>query len=169
MSTWIKVALVALAIGAAIWTARAWEESVYQRGWAAAETKLRGESDRRIAEETEVVLERERELSRGLRALQTAGQKEREDHEKAIAAERARARAGDVRLRIAVAAAEARQCPDGGDPAVTASPGGETHADVLPAVADAVLGIAGDIAKHVLDFNEIQERYERVRAACNGQ
>ena len=81
-----------------------------------------------------------------------------DQHAKDLAAVRAAARAGSVRLSIPGACRPAPSAQAG----VAAGPRTEERTDVLPGTADDLIRIAGDSAKSVYDYNALLDRYNAV-------
>jgi len=81
-----------------------------------------------------------------------------DQHAKDLAAVRAAARAGTVRLSIPGACRSAA----GAQAGAAAGPGPEERTDVLPGTADDLIRIAGDSARDVRDFNDLLARYNAV-------
>lgn len=81
-----------------------------------------------------------------------------DQHAKDLAAVRAAARAGAVRLSIPGACRPAASAQAG----TAAGPGSEERTDILPGTADDLIRIAGDSAKSVSDYNALLDRYNAV-------
>lgn len=81
-----------------------------------------------------------------------------DQHAKDLAAVRAAARAGAVRLSIPGACRPAA----GAQAGVAAGPGTEARTDLLPGTADAAIRIAGRSAEDVYAYNDLLDRYNAV-------
>lgn len=171
---WVKIAAVLAVLVALFGAFQAYEAHVFKQGYdkaageaAARELTIKADADKLLADATKTALDRERKLQTDLAAADDLRFKETQDHEKAIADLRARARAGDERLRVAVNAGSLQQCPAGANSAVTGRPGDERRADLMPGTVDALFGIAGRVTSLVRRYDAVVERYNRARETCN--
>lgn len=81
-----------------------------------------------------------------------------DQHAKDLAAVRAAARAGAVRLSIPGACRPAA----GAQAGAASGPGAQERTDILPGTADDLIRIAGDSARVVWDYNDLLARYNAV-------
>lgn len=94
-------------------------------------------------------------------AIAIAHEKEMDDAKAQMDSLRAAVRAGAVRLSVPVKSAA---CPAAasGNPAAAGEPA-ETRAELVPAAADALIGIAADGDAAVRDLNSCIDAYESIR------
>jgi hypothetical protein len=174
--SWIRVVAILALVGAVVWGVNAWEESVYQRGYGVAmaeaearEKQIQIEAKDKLANATADALAKEREIRRAFDAMSASRLKKESENETIIARLRADARAGALRLSIAINAGSLPGGATAADSAAAGTPVRETRADVLPGTADDVLRIAAGTARGVRDYNELIDRYNEARRVCNGQ
>lgn len=154
-------ALVYLAIIAAVLGGyKAWEHRVYSAGYAARDIEAKAQA----VDDTLSAQARERKLIADMNEQSQQRYAENADHEKTIDALRARARAGALRLSVAVDPGAHCYATN---PAAAARSGEQARTDLMPSTTDAVLGIAADSARHVRDYNAVLDAYNRARATCN--
>lgn len=172
---WLQAVALVAALAALVWGVQRWEARAYDRGYQAAQAEAREREERlsrQAAQEQATALEAAREKDREYRRwhdqLVDRHYQENKDYERTIAHLRAAARAGQHGMSIAVTAGALPRCSAAADSAPAAGSGGETRADVMPEVADAVLGVAADLARGVRDRNAYIDLYNRARAECNG-
>lgn len=173
---WVKVVAVLAALVGLFLTFEAYEAHVFKQGYdkangeaKAREITIAADADKRLADATKAALDRERKLQTDLAAADDLRHKESQDHEKAIADLRARARAGDERLRVAVNAGSLQQCAAGSSAAPTGGPSDGQRADLMPGTVDDLFGIAGRVAGLVRRYDALVERYNRARETCNAE
>lgn len=171
---WVKILAVLAAIAALLVGFSAYNARVFQQGYdkadgeaKAREATITAAADKRLADATKAALDREHALQAALDAADAKRYEENQSHEKEIAALRARARAGDERLRVAIDAGSIQRCAASANPAATAGPGDGQRADLVPGTADALFGIAGRIAGLVRRYGALVDRYNRARETCN--
>lgn len=171
---WAKALILLAAIAAVIGAYKTWEHRVYQQGykaadteWQAKEARIRADAAEKLATATNEARAREQKLLADLNGMSIIRIEENEKHEKAIAQYIAAARAGALRLSVAINPRSIPRCPAAADPAPAGGPGRETRADLMPEVAETVLSVGGDIAKGVRDYNAVLDAYNRARETCN--
>lgn len=176
MTMLYKVLAVAALIAAIIFGYKAWEHHIDQQGykrangeWELKETQIKADAAEKLAAATKDTLVRQSVLNRAL--LNDAEQQivNRTRYEKKIATLRAAARAGALKLSIAIDTRSLPKCAPGADTVPASGLGGETRADVMPGAADRIIGIAAASARDVHDFNRIQNLYNAAREACNAE
>lgn len=174
MSIGLRIALIFM-LGVALVTGyRAWEYHVYREGWDARdqvakvrEGEIKAEADRKVSDSVDTARKREQQLLDDNAEKDLKRYKENQRAETTIAGLRADARALRLKLSINVTRGSVCGASQAANPAAAGGSGDEARADVVPEVADAVLGIAGDIAKGVRERNELIDRYNAARAICN--
>jgi hypothetical protein len=112
-----------------------------------------------IAHDTEV------KAAADLAAIADKHHAETLSHEKTIAALRADLRRSAVRLSIPVATCTAAAV--GGNPGSVAGAGAEARAELMPATADSLIGIAADGDAAVRQLNAVIDAYNALRARLN--
>lgn len=141
----LVIGLVAGAFGTHAWDERKYDKLVAQQASALAQANAAN-----LKKQDE--LQAEADESEMKRAM------DNDQHAKDLAAVRAAARAGAVRLSIPGACRPAPSAQAG----AAAGPGTEERTDVLPGTADDLIRIAGDSARDVRDFNDLLDRYNAV-------
>jgi hypothetical protein len=150
------------------------EYGFYRFGYNTAETAAKAREARadadalaRLETAAKGAQARERALRDELDAATTKRDKENADHEKTISDLRARARAGDLRLRADLTAGSCDRNPPAAGSGLAVGPGDQARADLVPGTADALLRIAGDSARLVRDYNALVDAYNAARLTCN--
>jgi hypothetical protein len=144
----------------------------YLKGYGAAITERQAADDQKLAEATTKARAAELAMQEEFAKQSAQRQQEKVAYEKTIDDLRADARRGDSGMRL-----PAGTCPDSGArvPADTkaASPGAAgglpdpTGGNVVPEVADNVLGAAADLRQGVRQTNELIRLYNQCRATAN--
>jgi len=172
--TWAKWLIAAALVAASIVAYKSWEAHVYNQGWDAY--KAVSEANKLAASNAALnkfnaAAKDAKDREDALRAsLATSDTKRFEDgakNEKLIEYWRARARAGDSGLRVAVVPNSLPGCAESNGTGIAAGPPGEANAVVMPRVAESVFSIAGRIAANMRRYNDLVDRYDEVVAACN--
>lgn len=171
---WAKALILLAAIAAVIRAYKAWEHHVYQQGykaasteWQAKEAAIQADAAEKLATATNEARAREQKLLADLNGMSIIRIEENEKHEKAIDQYVAAARAGALRLSVAIDPRSIPRCPAAADPVPAGGPGPETRADLMPDAAAEVLSTAGRSAKDVHDYNAVIDLYNRARKTCN--
>jgi hypothetical protein len=169
-----KALAVAVLIAAIIFGYKAWEHHVDQGGynradaeWQKKEADIKADAAQKLADATGAARAKEQALNRSLLTETEKRLMENAAHEKTIDNLNTAIRARDLKLSIAIDPRSLPRCAPTGDPAATPGPSTETRADVMPETAVAILGIAGDSAKNVRDYNAVVDAYNAVRETCN--
>jgi hypothetical protein len=167
---WGKVLLMLALIGAY----KIWEHHIDQGGynradaeWQKKEADIKADAAEKMATATNTARAREQKLLADMNGMSIIRYEENANHEKAIAKYVAAARAGALRLSVAIDPRSIPQCPAAADPGAAGGPSTETRADVMPETAVDILGIAGNSAKDVRDFNAVVDLYNAARQTCN--
>lgn len=121
----------------------------------------------RLGAETEKVRALEKARIKDVGDLAIKHQLELNDAKTKIDSLRADVRSGAVRLSIATR--PANNCAAGGNPAAAGGAAEETRSELVPAAADALIGIAADGDDAVRDFNACHDAYEAVRGSAARQ
>jgi hypothetical protein len=140
--------------------------------WEKRENMIKADAEREAAIETARARRETAEIQSKYDKLAERQQKDRVDHEIATKIAVAAALAGTERLSITIAPDAADAIPEsregqGAGPGASAAR--EARAYVLPEVAAAVLGFAGDYGQLVRDYNAVVERFDAARAVCNAE
>lgn len=169
---WVKALILAAILAAGIGAVKAWEHRIDAGGYKRAETKYQGlmkkadeDAKAELAAKTAKYVTDTMKLTKELADLNSDRFKKDVEHEKTVDSLRADARSSKLRLSIAINTIRSGAASSGA--AAAPGPGGETRAEVVPGVADAILGIAGDIAKGVRDYNAVVALYNKAVEACN--
>jgi hypothetical protein len=162
----IVVALASAGAGAG-WTVNGWRLNRQISELQTQEAKATASAEARHAADVDAARIREQALEALFQAEQAKRLQENNDYEKTLDYWRNRARTGADKLRVPVDAGSIPGCAASTDPAAIAGSGAEARADVLPAVADTVLGIAADDGRLVQDYNTVVRLYNTARDACN--
>jgi hypothetical protein len=152
----------------------AWHHHVDQGGydradaeWKLKEAQIKADAAQKLADATGAARAKEQALNRSLLTETEKRLMENASHEKTIAGLNTAIRARDLRLSIAIDPRSLPGCATASDPATAGGPSAEARADVMPETAVDILGIAGDIAKGVRDFNAVVDAYNKARETCN--
>ncbi|MRW88884.1 hypothetical protein GJ699_02680 [Duganella sp. FT80W] len=181
--SWGGIVAAVLAAGALFAAEQAYEAHLIAKGdtagaarvqgrWEKREATIKADAERMAAADTARARAETAALQSKFNQLAGRQQKDRVDHEIATKIAVAAALAGTERLSIAIAPDPAHAVPEGGEGQGAGSGAGaarEARADVLPEVAAAVLGFAGDYGQLVRDYNAVVERFDAARAVCNGE
>lgn len=172
---WAK-ALILLAVFGALY---AWDQSrmnaSYDRGYKVAEAAAKVKADgidrqhmTKQADAFTAARNKEDQLRKERDEAEAKRFKENQSAKTTIEGLRADARRSELKLRDANARAS-RPVPgcsgsQGADPSTGS--GAEEGSDLMPATADALLGIAGGIAQSVQDYNQLLDDYNTAVSAC---
>jgi hypothetical protein len=174
MTLLYKALAVAALIAAVIFGYKAWEHHIDQQGYARAngewelkEAQIKADAAQKLADATVAARAKEQALNRSLLTETEKRLMENAAHEKTIAGLNTAIRTRDLRLSIAIDPRSLPGCATASDSTPSGGPGTEARAGVMPETAVDILGIAGDIAKNVRDYNAVVDAYNRARAVCN--
>lgn len=158
------LALVALVAGL-LFSARAYQQHVYDEGHAAAIAERKEADDRQLAAAIADAHAQEEALNDIIytKALERAQEKSR--YENQLSNLRAAARRGNSGMRAPGSCLRANATAT--DPAAAGRPGTEEGFVLLPETAESVLDAASELRQGVLDRNALIDAYNRVRATCN--
>jgi hypothetical protein len=169
-----KALAVAALIAAIIFGYKAWERHIDQGGydrangeWELKEAGIKADAEKKLATATNEARAREQKLLADMNGMSIIRFEENANHEKAIAKYVAAARAGALRLSVAIDPRSLPVCAPAADSTPASGPSTETRADLMPDAAAEVLSTAGRSAKDVHDFNAIIDLYNRARETCN--
>jgi len=143
----VAVLAAALAAFGAGWVTNGWR-------FGGQLASLQSEWDKERADQAEAELDLERETRRAVDAITVNSQKEKQRAKATIDSLRADVRNGTERLSVAVSSC-ATGDPRAGNP--------EARAELLPAVADRIVGIAADADDAVRELNECVDKYSAVK------
>lgn len=173
---WARGVIILAVLASAVMGVKVYRLQVYREGYQArdleaktAEARISADALKKLNEATAAAKTREDALRSRLAASDAQRYEDNLQHEKTISDLLARARTGDVRLRVDVAAGSLPRCTPGAGTGFAAGPGAETRAVLMPSITERVLRLAADSARDVRDYNELVDRYNAVAATCNGE
>ncbi|MYN42750.1 hypothetical protein GTP55_25735 [Duganella sp. FT109W] len=140
--------------------------------WKASEAAIEANARREAAADAARARAETAALQSKFAQLAERQQKDRVDHENEKRIAVAAALAGDVRLSVTTAGGAGNPLHEVGadeGSGSRAGPPAEARANLLPATASAILGIAGDYGQLVRDYNSLLGRFDTARATCNSE
>lgn len=153
---------LALLLAGGLWLCHYGAEQ-YQDGYAAAVEDSRAERDRAATMSRKT----ESDLRAQLHAKDAEAFEKEEEYEANLAAAQRRVRAGTDRLRCPVGQVPA--APATNDRPATGGPGADgAGPNIVPAVAEEILGDAADVARLVRKYERVVERFDACRAVNAG-
>lgn len=162
----VELAAVLLAVLLACYVSYTHGYAKSQTEWFAKENAIRAEAAEKLNAAVQANVTKERELAALISVKDTQLYESTQNHEKVIKDYESKLRSGAERLSIAINRATST-CASSTDTGTASQSGKEERADVMPETAARILGIAGDAAKDVRDYNALVDIYNAARTACN--
>jgi hypothetical protein len=158
-----KILAGLLLLAALVAGEQAYEHHIYQQGVDATNAKWEKREADIAAQVLEDTLTRDRETRRAVDSITANSQQEKARAQTTIDHLRADVRSGVVRLSIPV---NPGSC---GSPASPGAGSAEARANIVPAVADDLVGIVADGDAAVRDLNECVDKYNAVKRSSEGE
>lgn len=173
---WVKVVAILAALVGLFVAWQAYEARIFKQGYDKAagearerEAAIKADALEQFNHAAAAAKAREDKLRSDLAASDAQRYEDNTRHEKTISDLRARARAGDLRLRIDVDPRSLLGCAPPTGTGFTARLGDQARADLMPGITDNVLRLAGDSALDVRRYNDLVDAYNRAREICNAE